>query len=90
MMTATRVPDYPSEEPMKTKCFCEVISANYVDDEIFFIRLDSRNGNSWKEHDPKESNLCYESVMKKFPRATLLPHLFPSGSYGYMMDMDNG
>lgn len=64
-MTATRVPDYPTEGVMEIKCFCAVISADYAEDEIVFIRLDSRNENSLKGHDPKKRNLCYESVMKR-------------------------
>jgi hypothetical protein len=41
-----------------------IISANYAEAEIVFIPLDSRSGNSGEGYDLKESNLCYESVMK--------------------------
>ncbi len=64
-MTATRVPDYPTEGVMEIKCFCAVISADYVEDESVFIKLDSKNENSVKGHHPKERNLCYKSVMKR-------------------------
>ncbi len=58
---ATCVPDDPAERLMVAILVFIVISANYGDDQIVFIRLDPRGGNSGERAWPKRE-ICITKV----------------------------